>query len=212
MAKPEVPYERVAEAALGLYAHGERVTNRAVRAISGGSPATVSKHLKRFEQEHPEASARQRAAAPDLPAGVLRVLQDELRRRDAEVSAVLEEQLATAQETLDDLTRENGELQEQAGLIERDRDDLAAERERLQGQVQQQAADLQRLQEQLEQERAAAETARVALAQERLRAEGAKELADSLKSERESQRQTLETERAGRIDAERALASTSASL
>jgi len=213
MAKPEIPYERVSEAAFGLHAREEKITNRSVRAISGGSPTTVSKHLKRLEAEHPQLFTAQRAAGgPELPAGVLRVLSDELRRQVAEVSAALEGQLATAKETIDDLTRENAELQDESSQLEGRRDELAAENERLQGQVQQQATDLQRLQEQLAAAQADAHAVRVQLAKAELKAEDQQKLADTLANERDSLRGALEKEREGRLAAEKSLATATAAL
>src|SRR5262245_57830614 len=112
MARSSTPFERVAEAAFSLKARDEKITNRSVRAISGGSPATVSEHLKRLEAEHPELFAQRGTPAPELPPGLLRVIQDELHRREADVAAKLEDQLATSRENSDDLIRENRELQE----------------------------------------------------------------------------------------------------
>jgi chromosome segregation ATPase len=212
MAKPKLPYERVAEAAFQLHARGEKIVQRSVRAISGGDPAAVGEHLKQWKREHPELAETQRTATPELPAPFLRVLQDEIQRRIAEACAALEGQLATAQENIEDLTRQVGELQEENSSFERQRDDLGAENERLQGQVKQQASDLDRLQQLLATEQKAAEAARVDLAEARLRAKGQQELADSLKNERDSLRQSIDTERSGRLEAEKSLTGANAAV
>jgi colicin import membrane protein len=212
MAKPKLPYERVAEAAFALHARGEKIVQRAVRAISGGDPAAVGEHLKQWKREHPDLAEAQRTATPELPAPFLRLLQDEIQRRIAEACAGLEGQLVTAQENIEDLTRQVGELQEENSSFESKRDELSAENERLQGQVQQQASDLTRLQQQLEESQRAAEAARVDLAQARLRADGEAKRADQLYTEFTRLGAVYEAEKEKRIDAEKSLASANASL
>lgn len=211
MAKPKLPYERVKEAAFSLHSRGEKLTQRAVRAISGGDPAAVGEHLKQLKVDHPELFSSTRAAAPELPAGFLRLLQDEIQRRISEASVALEGQLATALENIQDLARQVGELQEENSSLEGERDELAVENERLLGQVKQQATDLEQRQQLLAAERVASETARVDLAAACLRAKGHQELADSLQDERQNLRKTIDTERHGRLEAEKFLATANAS-
>ena len=116
MAKPPIPYERVKQAAFELHGRQEKITNRAVRAISGGSPSTVSAHLQTLAQEHPELVAIPGSAPPPPPQlseRLLRVLHEELRQRDIELVQPLTEQLVTAREAHEDLRREITDLEEE---------------------------------------------------------------------------------------------------
>lgn len=222
MAKTAIPYERVVEAAFQLRTDQKKITHRAVRAISGGSPSTVGQHLRKLEQEHPELFPGQ-GVPPPIPAlseRLVRVLEEELRQRDAALGQPLTEQLAMARETQEDLQREVADLEEELAREttrwQRERDDLAGERDRLAGRCAQQVreleskhqaaeAELHSLTQQLQAERDAVKTLQLQLGAVRLTAESQQKRAEELQQE-------WRQEREGRVEAERSRASASASL
>lgn len=221
MARPGITYEQVAAVADSLQAQGKRPTVEAIRAQLGtGSPNTIHRHLSAWKEARPTV-----AAAPvEMPAAIHAAIVEEIRRAASEARAVLEQELAEARATADDLA-EAGEA------LEAERDTLAdqlanerADNQQLVGQVDELHREIERVKveagekvaevkadaavqinearEQAQHEREAAETARQRLAEANVRLEAM----PRLESDLERLRAELAAEREGREKAERAAA------
>lgn len=206
MAKPGVEYDEVARVADAMLAKGVEPTNRLVLAEVGGSATTVHKHLKNWRAAHPQAAQ----APPELPAGLQRAIQEELRRQQAEARSEIEARLVTTQAEAEDLARAAERAESEVEQLSERVAGLTGDRDRLTGQLNEQQRETARLNEALNHERAAAESGRVEIAQARLKTEAAEAAASTLREERAEQLRTLEAERTARIGSERKLASAEA--
>ena len=170
MAKPEsITYDSVEQAANELRGAGITPTVRLVRQKVGGSNTTILRHLNVWKAANPPARHQVR----EIPAELVSALETTLGRIEATARAEIQGQLVDAQNTLDDVTGENEELQERNAELQGQNSSLASERDRLKGQVAEQASELQSLRDAVAREQAAAEGARVEQAKAQLRVEGA---------------------------------------
>jgi chromosome segregation ATPase len=212
MARTGISYEQVEQAADSLLAGGRvgpdgNPTLAAVREQLGtGSPNTIHAHLRVWKARRPA----QASAGTELPAGVVRAINDELQRATAAARAEIEAKLIAAQTEAAELARAGAATEAELTELQGEHATLRAERDQLLGSQAELQKELERVQTQLELERKTSEGARVDLAQARLTAETQREVATSLRSERDNLRTAIETERAGRIEAERSLAGATA--
>jgi colicin import membrane protein len=208
MARPGITYEQVEQAADALLAGGRmgpdgNPTLAAVREQLGtGSPNTIHAHLRVWKARRPAPAS----PGTELPAGVVRAINDELQRATAAARAEIEAKLIAAQTEAGELARAGTATEAELTELQSEHAALRAEHERVLGSQAELREELERVQAQLELERKTAEAARVDLAQARLKAETQQEVANSLRGERDNLRTVIETERAGRIEAERSLA------
>lgn len=199
MARTGISYEQVAAAAKALTAAGEEPTTRALRAaLRTGSPNTIHRHLQHWLEQ------QERPVAPpgELPAEVVRILQEAIRTAGATAKAEVAAQLAHAQ-------REATELAEAGEVLEAEQEALrdqvrsvTSELDSLRGRATEQAAELQRADTELARERASGEAARLESAQLRLALEDSRSRGQELDRLREQ----LHEEQKSRIAAERDLA------
>lgn len=208
MPREKIPYEEVARVCDVLRAQGTRPGQRVVMAQTGGSAKLVLEHIRTWKSQHPEAAA----PAPTLNAGIARLLSEEIGRIEAQARLNAEERLREVEEANEELMRESGRLDQENESLQQLVAALTGERDQLRGQVRQQTTDIERLQQQLKEVQDAAKATSVALAKAELKADSQKEIADSLRNERDSLRKLNEEERAGRVEAEKALAGADGSL
>lgn len=227
MARPGIAYEQVAAAADAIKARGDSPTIAQVRTHLGtGSNSTIHRFLRQWEESRPTV-----AAAPvEMPPAIHSAIVEEIRRAVATTRADLEQKLAEARATADELAATGEGLEitvddltekltsEQAtslrlvGKVE----ELSREIERVKGesitQVQEvrteAAGQVQEARDTAQREREAAESARQALARAELRLEGV----PRLEAEIERLRERLEAESLARVTAEKQCAVLTAQL
>lgn len=209
MARDGVTFDQVKAAAEGLLSEGREPSIRAVRErLRGtGSPNTIHRHLTAWRQGRPESPV----PVLDLPATIVREINNEIQRAVAAARADATAQLAQARTEAGDLAAagetleaERDRLLEQLAAMTRERDTLA-------GKAHEQAAELVRLAKELEGERRAVEDARIQLAQLRLEADGLRGQQERARETEGRLRVELQEERQARARTERDLAATAAS-
>ena len=200
-----VSFEQVAAAAHGLLAKGVTPTARALRdALGTGSMATVLKHFQAWQA----GQARPGPAPTTLPRELERLLLDFTAREVVSAKALLESELAFAQQANADLMNEyerQGEALDELGAALEAR---SAESASITGRLEQVSTDLSRALAEAATERAAAERARTELAKSQLRLEALARLEVDLTA----CRQMESSERAGRVLAEQLAAVAQAML
>ncbi len=206
-----VTFEQVAAAADGLLAKGINPASRTVREVVGtGSLGTVQRHLAVWD-----AGRRKAEVAPvTLPKEVHESVVNAIALAVTEARAGLESGLASAK---DDLVALGDECEQQAGRIdelEATLDSVHAENQKLSGRIVQLESDaevvktdaasaVQAAEEKTKQETAGREAAQIALATAELQLKSL----PKLDSEIRELRNGLDTERSGRTNAERDMAS-----
>ena len=209
MARDGITFEQVAAAADALVGEGLQPAIRAVRERLGtGSPNTVHKHLVRWRDARPVASA----TAPELPQALTAAISSEIERAASQARAAVEDRLVQAQ-------AEAADLAAAGELLETERDALAeqvavltSERDTLAGKAAQQAADLADQAQRIEREQQAAEAARVDLATARLKLEAQAERQAEQKVEIERLRAELDAARQASTSAKQEAAVLAARL
>jgi colicin import membrane protein len=106
MSHQDVTYEAVEKACAAIIGQGVRPTVRAVRERLGGSNSTLVRHLRSWN----EARATLERQPQDLPAELLTTLRRCISAAEDAARAGAQEQVAAAQQTVDDLLRDNEEL------------------------------------------------------------------------------------------------------
>lgn len=194
-----ITQEQVNAVADAIRAGGSKPTARAVRDhLGAGSMATVLKFLQVWQ------AGQVKPAAQDvtLPPALMRSLVDFIGQEVSAARAVLEADLAAAQQAQADLIAES---ERQTAVIESQAGELDAEREALaglQGKLEQLASDLASARDEVARERAAAELARTELAKAQLRLETLPRVEADLVAVRSA----LDDERRGRAEAEKVAA------
>jgi chromosome segregation ATPase len=164
-----VTFEAVEQAANELRGAGVLPTVRLLREKVGGSNTTVLRHFTAWKAANPPARHQPR----EIPIEIVAAVESALARAEAAARAEIQAQLVEVQTTLDDVTRENEYLQDQAASLQAAKTALTTERDTLRGQLAEQVAEMQSLRESLAREQAAAEAARVGQAKAQLLVDGA---------------------------------------
>lgn len=208
MAKAGLDYEVVATVAHRLASEGFEPTNRLVLAEVGGSATTVHRHLRTWWEKNPKGAV----APPELPGGLQKAIQDELRRQYAQGKAEVEGNLTKALQETEDLARAAERFEGECDTLREQLAAMKAERDRSAGQREQQAAVFAQLQQQLQGERVAGEAARIELAQIRIKVAADTELLAAARADRDRLIGELEQSRRQHIDVERSLAAATAAM
>jgi len=192
MARDGITFEQVAATADALVGEGLQPAIRAVRERLGtGSPNTIHKHLVRWRDARPVASA----TAPELPQALATAISTEIERAVAEARATVEARLVQTQTEAGDLAAAGEALEAERDALIGQVAALTTERDTLAGKADQQAADLADQAQRIQREQQAAEAARVDLATARLKLEAQAERVDEQKAEIERLRAELNAAR-----------------
>jgi len=210
MGRKGITYEQVEAAADAL--HAERpgsVTLAAVRAQLGtGSPNTIHKFLKMWDENRPKTSA----PTISIPEEVTRALSNWVVQASTGSRAESEERSVQAQAAADELARAGEELEAERDQLLADIAALTTQRDQEQATASERAAEIQRLLAEVERERSLAGAAQVDAAAAKLRADSQVEHLVELRSRVESLSAAIETERTARTAAEREAAVLAAQL
>lgn len=210
MGRKGITYEQVEAAADAL--HAERpgsVTLAAVRAYLGtGSPNTVHKFLKMWDENRPKTSA----PTISIPDDVTRALSNWVVQASTGSRAESEERSVQAQAAADELARAGEELEAERDQLLADIAALTTQRDQEQATANERAVEIQRLMADVERERSLAGAAQVEAAAARLRADSQVEHLVELRERVESLSGAIEVERVARITAEREAAVLSSQL
>lgn len=179
MARPGITAEQVNQAADELKGRGENPTIDKIRALIGGSPNTVHRHLKAWKATQPQA----RREAPQLPADLQAALVAEIDKAASAARAEAEADALDAQATADELATAGERLEEEAELLRERVEELEADRDRAQAVAQERKTEIDRLAEQVQREAQAAEAARLETATSRLKVEALTDQVTTLKTE-----------------------------
>lgn len=210
MGRRGITYEQVEAAADAL--HAERpgsVTLAAVRAHLGtGSPNTIHKYLKLWDENRPKMSVPPIAIPDDLA----RSLHGWVLQASTGARAEAEERSVQAQAAADELARVGEDLEAERDQLLAEIVALTTQRDQEQATASERGAEIQRLLADVERERAAARAAQVEAAATQLRAEGQAEQLADLRDRVATLTTAVEVERDARIMAERDAAVIEAKL
>lgn len=211
-----ISQEDVNAAADSIRAAGRKPTARAVREQLGrGSMATVLKFLQTWQSGQVQAPATPLM----LPTALQRPIVDFIAQEVATAKWSLEQDLAQAQQTQQDLIKENEEQASALVDLQRALEDLQVEYSRLSGQNAQLNTDFEDTRQSVELHRQAAEAARTEIAKLQFRLEGVPRLEAefakveaALKADLAKVEAALEAERAARVAADQTAAVATARI
>lgn len=210
MGRKGITYEQVEAVADAL--HAERpgsVTLAAVRAQLGtGSPNTIHKFLKMWDENRPKTSA----PIVSIPDEVTRALSAWVLQASTESRAVSEERSVQAQAAADELARAGEELETERDQLLAEIVALTTQRDQEQATASERAAEIQRLLGDVERERALAGAAQVEAAAAGLLTKSQASQVIDLQGRVETLTRAIEVERDVRIGAERDAAVVAAKL
>ena len=210
MARPGITYEMVEAAADALSAERPGgATLAAVRAKLGtGSPNTIHKFLKMWNENRPKMSAPSVA----IPDDITRVLSNWVVQASTGSRAEAEERSLHALAAADDLARVGEDLEAERDQLLTEIVALTTQRDQHQATADERAVEIQRLLDDVDRERGLAGAAQVDAAQARLRVESQVEHLVDMRARVEALRADVELERAARNTAERDAAVISSQL
>lgn len=205
-------YETVARVADDLKRkdpNGKNPGVRKVHTIVRGDYVAVTEHMKTWRAQQPAGPA---SAPPDLSPGLVKAMRDEISLHRGAATIEKTRELEEIREELEDLSRELVLTTAARREADHQLEQMRGERERLLSTEVNQGQHIERLQEQIKGEQAAKQAALVEVARIQLKSSGDAEHVATMRSDLEVRRQEIETERAGRIQAERDLAASRAAL
>lgn len=179
MSRSGITQDQVFQAADQLKGRGETPTIENIRAITGGSPNTVHRHKKVWEQSQP----RVRREAPQLPVQLQSDLVAELERQAVVARAEAEAKALEAEENADTLAEVGEALEIEVEELRETVERLFGERDRAVAVAEEKKADVDRLMEQLRMERNSSESARTEVATARVKFETQLEQLVGMKAE-----------------------------
>lgn len=210
MGRKGITYEQVEAAADALHAEQPgSATLSAIRAKLGtGSPNTIHKFLKLWNENRPKTSA----PTISIPEEVSKALSNWVVQASTGSRAESEERSVQAQAAADELARAGEELEAERDQLLVDIAALTTQRDQEQAMASERAAEIQRLVADVERERSLAGAAQVDAAAAKLRADSQVEHLAELRARVESLSGAIETERAAHITAARDAAVLAAQL
>jgi chromosome segregation ATPase len=192
----EFSFEQVAAVAESLTAAGVRPSLRGIRERLGtGSLATIQRHLAAWNQGRREMVTTQLILGSEIQRAILL----EIERQVAEARSKLEEELGNVKADRDALMEEGEKMNDRLSSLSSQTDELTATLQHQAGTIEQLRLELERARENAAQGRDAAEQVRGNLAKAEIRLESV----ERLEGDVALLRAKIETERDGRINAEK---------